>query len=287
MRQNIELDKLPLLARGGQADIYDYGDGKVLRVPRREMDFDRIRYEYDVYVFLRHAGIAAPRVYDLVMIGKVPVMVMEKISGVSMMEMIRQNPFSITKRVKELVRLHHEVMAVTAADTITGEKDKAAYCINASEYLTDPIKRFLAGVLAGLPEANDLCHGDFHPGNIISVNGKYQVIDWSAASRGDFVSDIAHTYILMKVVPRVPGISPFMHALQRFLGNLMANAYLKRLRRLRPFTSDIFSRWVLIKAAQRSFYGLPSEKTRLVRFIERCFRAAGACKKTDDYYRYI
>ncbi len=287
MTQKIELDKLPLLARGGQADIYDYGDGKVLRVPRREMDFARIRYEYDVYVFLNGVGAAAPRVYNLVMIDKVPAIIMQKISGVSMMEMVKKNPLDIRRKVVELARLHQQVLRRTAAETITKEKDKAAYCINASEYLTAPIKRFLLGILADLPDGDNLCHGDFHPGNIISVNGTYYLIDWSAASRGDFVADIAHTYILMKVVPRVPGISRFMHALQRFLGNFMAKKYLEHIRRISPFSYEIFSKWVLIKAAQRTYYGLPSEKKRLTLFIDRCFRAAGAHKKTESYFKLI
>ncbi len=287
MREKIELKKLPLLARGGQADIYDYGNGKVLRVPRREMDFDRIRYEYDVYVFLKSCGVAAPRVYDLVMLDNVPAIIMQKVSGMSMMEMIRQNPLVIRQRIGEMVRLHHTVLSVTATQAITREKDKAAYCMNKAGFSDDDVKRFLSKTLGELPEGDDLCHGDFHPGNIISADGTYHLIDWSAATRGDFVSDIAHTYILMKVVPRVPGISPFIHALQRFLGNLMANAYLKRMRHLRPFTNDMFSRWVLIKAAQRSFYGLPSEKKRLVRFIGRCYRASVAGKKPDTWFRLL
>jgi tRNA A-37 threonylcarbamoyl transferase component Bud32 len=287
MRQKIELDKLTLLAHGGQADIYDLGNGRIFRVPRREMDFDRIRYEYDVYVSLKDSGIAAPRVYELVMIDKVPAIIMQKVSGMSMMEMIRQRPFSIAQKAKELAGLHNEVLEVTAAETIVNEKTKAEYCLNASEYLDNAIKQFLLGILAELPEQNYLCHGDFHPGNIIFSDGTYYLIDWSAASRGDFVSDIAHTYILLKVVPCVPGVGFFMHAIQRFLGKIMAKKYLKHIRRIRPFAYDIFNKWVLIKAAERTYYGLPSEKKQLARFINRCFSATAAGKKQDNYVNML
>jgi Ser/Thr protein kinase RdoA (MazF antagonist) len=73
--------------------------------------------------------------------------------------------------------------------------------------------------LERLPGGNFLCHGDFHPGNILHREGVDYIIDRSGASSGDFVCDIARTYILLKVVPRVPGVSALAHAVQKQIGN--------------------------------------------------------------------
>ncbi len=61
MMRDVSTEGLALLARGGQAEIYDCGGGKVLRVAKRPQDFDAIRNEYDVYSFLAQTSLPVPR----------------------------------------------------------------------------------------------------------------------------------------------------------------------------------------------------------------------------------
>ncbi len=263
----IDVKGLPLLARGGQADIYDMGDGKVLRVPRRPQDFDRIRYEYQVYLFLSGSGIAAPKVYEIVDVGGAPSIVMQRISGTSMMERIGRNPFSLGSEARELARLHVEILGLRAASPIIKEKDKSRHCMLASLSFTEAEKGLLIELLDSLPDGTAFCHGDFHPGNIIYRDGRGFVIDWSAASYGDFLSDVAHTYVLLTGVPRLQGVNAPMHFMQKLLGKRIARVYLDAVSRSRPFDRELLMKWVVIKAAERTFYGLPSEKSGLIQFV--------------------
>ncbi len=41
-----------------------------------------------------------------------------------------------------------------------------------------------------------LCHGDFHPFNLILSNGNVKIIDWVDASSGDVRADVFRTYLL-------------------------------------------------------------------------------------------
>jgi aminoglycoside phosphotransferase (APT) family kinase protein len=41
-----------------------------------------------------------------------------------------------------------------------------------------------------------LCHGDFHPFNLIMSNGDVNIIDWVDASLGDIRADVFRTYLL-------------------------------------------------------------------------------------------
>jgi aminoglycoside phosphotransferase (APT) family kinase protein len=145
----------------------------------------------------------------------------------------------------------------------------------------------ILGILDHLPGGNTLCHGDFHPGNILHSNGRDYIIDWSGASRGDIAADVAHTYILLKVVPRVPGIGLFMHAIQKQLGNAMASIYLKSTMKSMSLNPAMFSKWVLIKAAERTYYGLPSEKQRLQTFIAKYVDALSQGRNEDHSYKWI
>ena len=41
-----------------------------------------------------------------------------------------------------------------------------------------------------------LCHGDFHPFNLILSNKSVNIIDWVDASSGDIRADVFRTYLL-------------------------------------------------------------------------------------------
>jgi aminoglycoside phosphotransferase (APT) family kinase protein len=287
MRRIDQIETLPLLARGGQADIYDFGHGKVLRVPRRPQDYERIRYEYAVYSLLSDSDIDALKAYELVEVNEAPAIIMERISGTSMMDEIKKRPSLIKRKAVQLAEMHVEILKQTANASITLGKEKAKFCITGSQHLTEQVKGKLLDALEHLPEGNFLCHGDFHPGNILNSDGKDYIIDWSGASRGDGTSDIAHTYVLLKVVPRVPHIGSFMHALQKLLGNMMASVYLSTIRKSVSLNLAAFSRWVLIMAAERTYYGLPSEMKRLQAFILMYMKALSSGMKEDHLYRWI
>ena len=195
-----DIGTLPLIARGGQADIYDFGNGKVIRVPRRPQDYDRIRYEYKVYQSLAGSNVAAPKVYELVEVNGAPSIIMERILGTSMMDQIKKQPQLIRRKAIDLANMHLGLLKVNAEVSMTNSKDQAKYCISKSRSLTEDTKQLLLDSLEHLPGGNFLCHGDFHPGNILHRDGKDYVIDWSGATKGDVVYDVAHTYIQLFLV---------------------------------------------------------------------------------------
>jgi hypothetical protein len=278
---------LPLIARGGQAAIYDYGNGKVLRVAGRPQDFDRIRYEYNVYASLEGSGLLMPHAHELVTVNGAPAIIMDRIAGNPMMALIGRNPLSAGTMARELARLHLELRNVEATSALTPTKAKAEFCITHSEILTDQTKEEVLEVLRGLPEGNALCHGDFHPGNIICRDGKSFLIDWVGASRGDFHSDVAHTWVLLRVVPRVPHMSRIAHVLQRRVARAMANRYLAEVFSHAAPDRAVFSRWVLVNAAERTYHGLPSEKEHLRAYVKMYLDVLKQGGSEDELYKAI
>jgi thiamine kinase len=49
-----------------------------------------------------------------------------------------------------------------------------------------------------------LCHGDFHPGNVLQTTGEWRLIRWREAFAGDPLADIALTLAALR---RTPGLS--------------------------------------------------------------------------------
>ena len=287
MTRNLSLDGLSLLARGGQAEIYDLGNGKVLRVAKRPRDFERIRYEYGVYASLADSPLSVPQAFELVTVGEAPAIVMEKVSGPSMMDLVTRNPLRATSLATELARLHVELSKVKATEGITLAKAKAEACIKRSEKIDDASKERILKMLHELPDGDTLCHGDFHPGNILYANGKSYLIDWVGASRGDFYSDIAHSYLLLRVVPRVPHMNRVMHFLQKRIGMTIAGRYLRAVLPESDADTARLSRWVLVNAAERTYFGLESEQDQLQRFIRKYFEVLDRSGSEDLLYRKI
>ena len=199
----------------------------------------------------------------------------------------KRNPLCAKSKTRELARLHVELLNLNASSPIINTKDKARFCILGSELLSDDQKGSITEILENLPEGESLCHGDFHPGNIILSENKHYVIDWSAASVGDFHSDVAHTYVLLRNVPRVPSLSRPMHLMQRYIGKGIANTYLRSIAKVKIIDEDIFSKWVLIKAAERTYYGLPSEKAKLVSFVRHCMALLCSNESLNGIYRSL
>jgi len=255
MNNTVRLGELQLLARGGQSDIYAFGEGRVLRVARRPRDYDRI---------------------DLLEAEGAPSISMERISGRTLTERIARNPLAAKASARELARLHAGILAISATAPIVDSKGMSRFCVTSSTLLTDAQKAEVLGVLEHLPDGARLCHGDFHPGNIIRAQDGDFIIDWSAASRGDPHSDVAHTYLLLKNVPRVPGSGRLLHVIQKRIGAAIASTYLQSMCSEMAIDRALLSKWLLVKAAERTYYGLPSEKPRLLRFITECL--GGSCE---------
>ncbi len=65
--------------------------------------------------------------------------------------------------------------------------------------LDEPRKQPLLGRLADLPEGDRLCHGDFHPINVLGEVSQPIVIDWPDACRGDPAADVCRSYLLLRL----------------------------------------------------------------------------------------
>ncbi|MCP5099110.1 MAG: aminoglycoside phosphotransferase family protein [Chloroflexi bacterium] len=50
-----------------------------------------------------------------------------------------------------------------------------------------------------MPQANNICHGDFHPDNVMLTSAGPIIIDWIDATIGHPAADIARTKLLLTI----------------------------------------------------------------------------------------
>jgi Ser/Thr protein kinase RdoA (MazF antagonist) len=78
-------------------------------------------------------------------------------------------------------------------------KSKLATNIAGTGLLDEPLRQILLGRLADMPDGDRLCHGDFHPINVLGQDSQPMVIDWPDACRGDPAADVCRSYLLLKL----------------------------------------------------------------------------------------
>jgi len=87
-----------------------------------------------------------------------------------------------------------------ARHAIRSLKARLAANIRETSLLDAAARESLLERLASLPGGDRLCHGDFHPMNILGPFGAERVVDWLDARQGDPAADVCRSYVLMRRV---------------------------------------------------------------------------------------
>jgi tRNA A-37 threonylcarbamoyl transferase component Bud32 len=151
-----------LLARGRDAEIFDIGDGRVLR---RAMDGRSLAAEAAVMAHAYAAGVPVPKVYDVTDDGAI---VMDQVDGRTLLADLLAGDAGVDDAMRTLVELHDLVHAVPAS----------------------------ADLRRGSLPGDRLLHLDLHVLNVISSVDGPVLIDWTNAMAGPSAADVAMTWIL-------------------------------------------------------------------------------------------
>lgn len=275
MRLAYNLNAMKLLARGGQADIYEIDAGRILRVLRTAdvKDTAMLMQERSIMGRLRERGVDVPEIYEYTTVDGLPALAMERIAGPSMLDVMVRKPFAMRRLAGKLARLHGDFLGVDAPEGLVEIKERADFLVGRTNWLDDGDRAFVRSLLQELPSGDALLHGDFHPGNILTGGGKYYIIDWFGAAKGCYVSDIAHTYLLCANKPRIPGESDLAFRFLKMAATWFGRAYLKDMRARFGFDMDEFGKWLAVRAAERTAYGQPSELESRAAFVKACRKA--------------
>ena len=263
-RQEISLDHP--IAHGRTADIYDWGEGYILKLFHNWFELEDIEYELRIARAVHANGVRTPAIKELIQVDGRNGLIYERANGESMMTMFQRKPWRVFKYSRILARLHAEMHECVFEADIPQQHTKLRYKINHAEALDASLKDSLLNALDSLPEGDRVCHGDFHPANVLVSGNDATVIDWIDSSRGNPLADVARTTVIF-----IGGVETdqIPNPLAKIFIRLFHAGYMREYFRLRPHGLEEYHRWLPIVAAGRLTERMPELEKWLIQQAEK------------------
>jgi hypothetical protein len=215
------------------------------------------------------SGVRVPAVFSETTVMGRPGLVMERIDGADYLTLMGKQPWLVFSVGSLSGRVHAKLHEAVASDALPELRALLRTRIQTCPRVPEELATFAIKVLDGLPDGAKLCHGDFHPGNLLRSKEGPVVIDWTNATRGDPDADVARTNLMLRVGEPPPGSPVIVRVLARIGGRILLWRYLSAYRRQRPVDDQVLSRWAIPIAAARIAEGIESEIPTLLRFLEK------------------
>ncbi|HXD09869.1 MAG TPA: aminoglycoside phosphotransferase family protein [Anaerolineales bacterium] len=261
--KEIALDKP--IARGRTADIYDWDAGHVLKLFHNWFEIENIEYEQRIARVIHARGLNSPAVGELLQIEGRNGLIYERVAGSSMLEMLQHQPWKVFQFGKMLARLHAHMHANVSSREMPSQRKKLENKLKAADKLPSPLRTRLLKTLEVMPIRERVCHGDFHPGNILISGKDATIIDWIDVSRGNPVADVARTSIILSGAVESTQIPT---RLQKILVSAFHSTYLKYYFRQHRNGWDEYRVWLPIVAGARLSENIPELEQWLVKQAE-------------------
>jgi len=184
-----------LIGTGATAEIYLAGN--VAKKIYTNAAISEVESEKKRQQFAYSAGLLVPQVYEIKKLddGRI-VLEMEYIKGVPLMN-LKMSEAELIEAMHILVKLQHEIYQIPAPELLNLKNEMTEKIFSTT--LDSKVKNELSALLLQLDDkTQQLCHGDFHPLNVLFDGEKHWIIDWVDATCGNPYADICRTYVLLK-----------------------------------------------------------------------------------------
>lgn len=195
---------------------------------------------------VENIGLNVPKILEVATIDGKWAIISEYIPGKTLEELFKQEPDNKQVLFEQFVDIQMQILS-KKCPLLNVLKEKMNRKISQADI--DATTRYeLHTRLNGMPKAEQVCHGDFDPSNIIiSDNGPY-IIDWSHVTQGNPEADAARTYLRFWLSGNIQG----------------AEKYLEIFCAKSSFEKKMIQRWMPIIATSQSVKSNPTEREFLL-----------------------
>jgi len=270
-----EARELRKIAEGREAEMFAWGEGTILRLLRKPEAALQNQWQAAAMDAARSRGVRVPAVHEVTAVNGRPGIVMERIEGTDLLTLIGRRPWTLFRAGRICGELQAQLHEAKAPSGIPPLKAVLRMRIESVGPVLGDLKPFALEALEELPDGDRLCHGDFHPANILMDGETPVLIDWSNVTRGEPAADVARTRLILRLGEPPPGTPVLLRAMALVGRSILVSLYLRSYRRARPVEMGLVERWEVPVAAARFADGIAEEESALRRFLERARGSLG------------
>jgi tRNA A-37 threonylcarbamoyl transferase component Bud32 len=247
------------LARGSRSVVHEWGSSAVAKVPLASTPEGWIRFEAAYAATVSQSGLPVPRVLGIERLHGRDISIFERIDGPTMWDSLLSQPSSAESFGELLAELHHQVFAVAPLISLPAQRTRLVTKLREASRRTHTELLQLIDMVPISSTPAVLCHGDFHPKNVMLTKAGPVIVDWFDACRGSAVGDIARSSLLLEGSQlesgeHLPGGSSSV------IATLRAH-YLQRICSLQQTTAHEIERWRDVQQGARLSEGVAQHLT--------------------------
>lgn len=210
-------------------------------------------------------GVPSPAPGQIVDVNGRRGLIYERLEGISMLQDMNARPWMLFKHARVLAELQVQInqQSITGLPTY---KDRLNYDISNTSELSEDLREKVFSMLEALPDGQNLCHGDYHPGNVIITKRGPLVIDWITACSGSPWADVARSSLLLSIGAKAAGKQ--VRPIVRLVVKLYHRSYLNRYHDLMPDSDNELGSWRPVIAAARLNEGIGPEQEALLKIVK-------------------
>jgi aminoglycoside phosphotransferase (APT) family kinase protein len=268
-----------LIGRGRTAEIYEWGENRVVKLflpgipeswPRQEACVAKI-----VSGVCRYAP-ASEGTVEIEEDGQKRIgIVYERIDGPILTRTILPRLWQLPRLAREFARVHvalHELSGPALAD-LPRQHEQLRYDVTNAP-VGDAVKTAATTALAALPDGDSLCHRDYHPDQFVLTSRGPVILDWMTAGIGNPHGDVARTSLILTAGSLPPDMAALQGAFINVVRGLFHSLYLRYYQQVRPLDLAEVRAWLPVLAVGRLREHVPGEEAYLRAMIARAFGTA-------------
>ncbi len=262
-----------LLGYGRTAEIFLWGlwgDSRIVKIFREDWPLHLVEEEARIGKAVHETGLPVPGVEGILELDGRRGIVYERVDGRTMLEQFSGKPWTILRLIRVFTGLH-TAMHQHSIPGLPSQRERLAERIQDASMLSPEIREAAMGILEKSPDDEMLCHGDFHPDQIIMSPRGPVIIDWATATHGNPIADVATTSLLLRLAAPAPGrISSLLASVRAFVQWRYVKGYSNKTH----VPKETLDSWALPIAVARLSEGIQEERQGLLKLIDGLVRVA-------------
>jgi Ser/Thr protein kinase RdoA (MazF antagonist) len=262
-----KISELAKIGEGREAEMFAWEGGTVLRLLRNSRARQQVQWEAAAMQAARDRGAPVPAVYEVLELEGRPGLVMERVDGTDLLTLVAKRPWTVFRVARICGEVHARLHAARASGRMPPLKARIEMKLQGSDAVPSEVAEFARPRLEALPDGDAICHGDFHPANILLDGDRPVLIDWTNATKGPAEADVARTKLIFRLGEPPPNSGALLKVLTMVGRQIMSAGYMRAYRRNRAMDMNLVERWEVVQAAERLADGIPEERSKLLRLL--------------------